>query len=261
MEEVAEPWFAASPVRPEAQAVLFCLPYAGGGASAFAAWRRVFPVSVAVEPVRLPGREQRLDDPPGIDPVEVTDAVLARAGGRPWAVYGHSLGGWVAFELVREVRRRGGPMPARLYVGGCRPPHLADPLAELAALPDEAFLERLVDLGDTPAEAVAVPELRELLLPMLRSDFQWLRSYAYHDEPPLPTPIVAFAGSEDGVVAPEVMNGWERHTSAGFTLHLLPGDHLFLRAAATRLAELVTADLRTGPSTWDRQTRQGREAP
>ncbi len=243
MAAAAGAWFGPSAVRPQAEAVLFCLPYAGGGATAFASWRRIFPATVSVEPVRLPGREQRLGEPLRIDPAEIAGPVPARAGGLPWAIYGHSLGGWLGFEVVRELRRRGAPLPARLYVGASRPPHLASPLAGISALPDDQFVGRLVDLGDTTPDALAVPELRELLLPVLRADFGWLDQYAYRQEPPLPVPVVAFAGASDPVVEPAVMDGWSQHTAAGFTRHVLPGDHFFLDRSADRLSALLVADL------------------
>jgi surfactin synthase thioesterase subunit len=240
-------WFGPSAVRRQADAVLFCLPYAGGGAAAFARWRRVFPDTVAIEPVRLPGREQRFGEPLRIDPAEVAGALQARTDGRAWAIYGHSMGGWLGFEVVRELRRRCGPLPARLYVGGSRPPDVPDPLAAIARLPDQDFVGRLVELGESTLDALDVPELRELMLPILRADFGWLNRYVYRDEPPLPVPVVAFAGAADPVVEPALMDGWSRHTSAGFHRHVLPGDHFFLDGSAPRLAALVVADLLAQP--------------
>lgn len=73
--------------KPETCLCLFCSPYAGGGTSIFRTWAEDLPAAVDVCPVLLPGRDDRL--------LEV-----------PFAFFGHSMGGLIAFELARELRRQ-----------------------------------------------------------------------------------------------------------------------------------------------------------
>lgn len=237
-------WFVAPP-RPQAPAVLFCLPYAGAGTSPFQGWAAALGPDVDVQPVVLPGRQARIAETPEIDVAAVASALAARVD-RPYAIYGHSLGGRLGFEVVRELRRHGAPPPLRLYVGGCRPPDTVDPpdaYVGLWRLGERELVARLVELRGMPEELPAEPELLDLVLPAVRSDFAWLDGYGYRPEPPLPMPIVAFAGAADPVVPPLDMLGWARHTSAGFSLRTEPGDHFFLGQARDRLAAAIRADL------------------
>ncbi|HEY2947223.1 MAG TPA: thioesterase domain-containing protein [Micromonosporaceae bacterium] len=235
-------WFAPSPARPEAVAVLLCLPYAGAGASAFHAWQRAYPKEIDLQPVQLPGRENRIAEPHRVDPDEVADAVAGRID-RPYAIYGHSMGARLGFEVIRSLRRLGAPAPARFYVGGCRPPDETEPLVRLARLPEAEFVRRLRELGGSLAEALEVPELRELVLPTLRADFGWIDGYRYEGEAPLPMPIVGFAGDADPAAPPDTMAGWCRHTVSGFRLCVMPGDHFFLHTRAADVAATISADL------------------
>lgn len=236
-------WFATPAPRADAEVLLFCLPYAGGGAGAYRRWDGLTPPELGVEPVQLPGRERRISEPPSVDPAAVTDAVLARAGGRPFGIYGHSMGARLGYEVTAELRRRGEPLPLRLAVGGARPPDEVDPMLEIVTLPDDRFAEELLAIGGTPAEVMASEELRELLLPALRADFGWLRDTPPPAEDPLPVPIDAYAGDADPVAEPETMAGWRRHTSAAFALHLVPGDHFLIADPPPRLVDRLAGDL------------------
>lgn len=229
-------------VRPDADVLLFCLPYAGGGAGAFHPWRTAFPAGVDVQPVQLPGRENRIAEPAHFTPEDVAVAIADRAD-RPYAIYGHSMGARLGFEVIRCLRRTGARLPSRFYVGGSRPPDLEESLVRIVDLPDDGFVRGLEALGGTPPGALDVPELRELLLPLLRADFGWIDGYRYHDEDPLPVPIVGFAGQADPSVTPDLMAGWERHTGAGFRLHTVPGDHFFLVGDLARVTAAISEDL------------------
>ncbi|GGK81465.1 hypothetical protein Ppa06_48640 [Planomonospora parontospora subsp. parontospora] len=223
---------------------LLCLPYAGGAAGAYHGLRGACG-AVEVVAVQLPGRENRIAEPPEFSVPRLTDEIASHTA-RPYALYGHSMGARIAFEVARELRRRGLPPPLRLYAGAAHPPDRRVPLAATADLPDEAFIDQLVRRAGAPEELRDVPELRELLLPVLRADFTWIKRYRYAPEPPLDVPVVAFAGLGDAEVPPGDMLGWARHTRAGFALRTLRGGHLFVRDGSAELARLITADL-AGP--------------
>ncbi|MEV0811303.1 thioesterase domain-containing protein, partial [Micromonospora sp. NPDC050200] len=237
-------WFVSPGSRPQAPVQLFCLPYAGAGASAFRRWQEGIGPDVEVLPVQLPGRENRISEDPRFTVPEVAAAIAGRAD-RPYAIYGHSMGGRVGFEVVRELRRTGRPLPLRLYVGGARAPHVTAPslFDGLSQVDDDELLRRLGAGGGLPAELLEHPELVQLLLPLLRADFGRVDSYRYLPGDPLPVPVVAFSGRHDRAVSQEQSAAWGAHTAAGFTLHEIDGGHFFLTDRLPELLAALRADL------------------
>ncbi|SCG74677.1 thioesterase domain-containing protein [Micromonospora coxensis] len=237
-------WFLSAGRRDPAPVQLFCLPYAGGGASVFRHWQDGLGADVEVLPVQLPGRENRISEDPEFRVADVASAVAGRVRG-PYVIYGHSMGGRVGFEVVRELRRSGGPLPLRLYVGGARAPHVTAPslFDGLSRVDDDELLRRLGAGGGLPAELLAHPELVELLLPLLRADFGRVDSYRYVPDEPLPVPIVAFSGRHDRAVTRAHSDAWREHTAAGFTLRDIDGGHFFLTDRLPELLAAIRADL------------------
>ncbi|MEV0972898.1 thioesterase II family protein [Microtetraspora glauca] len=249
MSTLTARWFRCPRPLPQAALRLFCLPYAGAGAGVFHPWPAALAPDVEVLGVQLPGRENRIVEPAEIDLAELAAAVTdaTTSDGRPYALYGHSLGARLAFELIRALRRGGASLPVRLYVGAARAPHLTGSATfdGLSRVPDDELLARVVAGGGVPEAVAGEPELLELLLPTLRADFTWLDDYVYEPEAPLPVPIRAVSGTLDRAVSMEQMAGWERHTSAGFVLHHVEGGHFFLQDRQADLIALLSADLTT----------------
>jgi surfactin synthase thioesterase subunit len=236
-------WFVVPRPRPDAAVRLFCLPYAGAGASTFRRWPAAVGPDIEVRSVQLPGRENRIAEDPRFDLADLADAILPFTG-RPYALYGHSLGGRHAFELVRHLHRTGAALPVKLYVGGCRAPHLeaTGHFDGLSTVEDDELLRRVVAGGGLSEEVLAEPELVELMLPVLRADFTMLDEYVFTEGEPLPVPLVAYSGREDTAVSLAEVQAWERHAGAGLTVHEVEGDHFFLHDEAG-VAELVAKDL------------------
>lgn len=238
-------WFGQGRRQPDRVFTLFCLPYSGAGASMFFRWQRAFDPRVEIMPVHLPGREDRIGEPLGHFPDAVA-AAIARQADRPYAIYGHSLGARLGYEVIRALRRLGAPPPVRFYPAAGLPPDVAWPFADCVELPDEEFLAVLAERINPPAEAWEIPELRELVLPVLRADFEWIARYRHDGGPSLGVPVIGVAGADDLEAGPLAMLGWSRHTSASFRLHTLPGDHFFVRSATAELARLLGYDLLNG---------------
>jgi surfactin synthase thioesterase subunit len=244
----AERWFAVRAPRPLAPVRLYCLPYAGGSAAVYNEWGAALGEGIEVCALMLPGRAGRASERLRVEPEEIAQAI-ARSADRPFALYGHSMGGELAFETARHLRAAGAAQPAHLFVGGCRPPdapRAADLYHGMSQLDDSALVARLSETGGLPQEVLEVPELIELLLPVFRTDFAWLDEYVYHPQPALDVAVTAFAGTTDESASPAVMEGWRAHTAAGFALHALDGGHFFLEDRLDRLADLIRAEL-AGP--------------
>lgn len=217
---------------------LFCFPFAGGGASAYRGWARELPAAVKVCPVQYPGRETRITEP-----LQTALAVLMRmaAGAleplldEPYALFGHSMGALAAFELTREIARRGLRPPEQLVVSAYRAPTLPHWSALLYDLPHDEFVERLRKLEGTPQAALESPELMQMMLPVLRAECQVCDQYRLRDETPLAVPLAAFGGRNDP-------RGWRSGTAA---------------LARTGRRRLGTADVRRRPRLHPGRTGRG----
>ncbi len=231
---------AGSP-RP-GQARLVCFPYAGGGGGVFHPWGSVCPPALDLCAVVLPGREARLAEEPVeelLPLVRTLATVLAPVLLPPFALYGHSLGAVLAYELARELGRSGRPLPSALFVSGRNAPHLADPRPRLHRLPRKEFVEEIVRRYNGIPEAIlAEPELLDLLLPALRADVAMIERYVHEPGESLGVPIHVFGGLSDPSTTRVGLEAWRELAGGRFTLRLLPGDHFFLQTAR---AELLSA--------------------
>jgi surfactin synthase thioesterase subunit len=234
------PFRAMAGVEP-ARLGLYCLAHAGGGASAYRAWLGQLP-GVAVLPVQPPGREARLRESPHTRMPslvgELADVVLADAAAhdRPYAVYGHSVGALVAFELLREIRRRGQPGPVHLFVSGCVAPHRPfDDGPPVRDMPRPELVATLRRLGGTPDWLLSDQSVLDMIEPAIRADFSVKETYRYLPEPPLDVPITALPSTDDPRASQELVARWREQTTAEFKLHTFAGGHfaVFEQAALT----------------------------
>lgn len=239
---------------------LFCLPYAGGAASIYRDWPSLAPPGVGVCAIQLPARERRLREAPLASMSAVLEGLTPAL--RPWldlpfALFGHSIGALIAFELTRRLRRDKGPQPDWLFVSACTAPQLARPSHQpLHDLPRDELVAELRRLQGTPEAVLDHPELLDLLLPALRADFAVWETYRYTDEPPLACPLTAVGGRDDPEVSEEGVRAWAQQTTGPFDAHLFPGDHFFLRPAQDQLLEVVNRHLQSLPGA-DADTRRG----
>ncbi|AQS65637.1 thioesterase II family protein [Streptomyces pactum] len=218
---------------------LYCFAHAGAGVSGFAHWRTTAGPGVTVAPVLLPGRGARRREARATSHGQLLDALLGplagqAADGRPYALYGHSLGGIVAHTLARALIDLGLPAPALLAVGASPPPHAA--ALRHDDLSDERLLRFAGDLDAAPDGPLATPGSlwHRTVLPVLRDDLLLaaaLRTAALADAAHrlLPVPVLAVDGRDDPVVGAAALDGWARWTTGRFVRRTVPGDHFFVR--------------------------------
>ncbi len=241
-------WLVIPRPRPDAAVRLYCLPFAGGAASAYRTWPELLGEDVEVAAVQLPGREMRLREPPfdRVGPlVSALADVLEGESDRPFAVFGHSMGALIGFELTRELRRRGRPLPVALVASGRNAPHLParDPL--MHPLPEEEFVERLRRFEGTPEAVLQHEELMRLLIPLLRADFAVNEAYTHVSEAPLDLPLLVLGGDGDEEVSQAGLEAWSEYTTGPFSLQVFAGGHFFLNPHAGEVTRLVRETVRS----------------
>ncbi len=236
-------WFSVPSPNPRARVTLFCVPYAGSGASCYHPWARALSGQpIEMRAVQLPGRENRLREAPFCAMAPLVLALADRIEpflDRPYGLFGHSMGALVAFELARELSRRGEPAPVRLFASGANAPHVPSEEEPLHQLPDDELVHAVSGRYDgIPRQVLEHRELLELVLPALRADLTLIETYAFRDGVRLQCGISAFAGDQDRHVTPAKLASWRDVTDGPFSSALFAGDHFYLH---DRRAELIDA--------------------
>jgi len=106
---------------------IFCLPYAGGGASVFRNWQSGIPDNIGICPVQLPGREDRICEKPIAEMKKITSLILEELSGisvSRFLLFGHSMGAKIAYEIAAALQEMKGADPQALIVSGSQAPFI-----------------------------------------------------------------------------------------------------------------------------------------
>lgn len=243
LRRVNPTWLRLLPGPQTPRASLVCFPHAGGAASSFRPWAaegalREFDVFA----VQYPGREDRVTEPMIADMATLADAIADAVRAEvdpPVVLLGHSMGASVAVEVTRRLEAAGSP-PALLIVSGRRPPrHDRPPVIGIDERTDDDVIAEMAELAGTDPRELAHPELRELVLPIVRNDHRLLESYA-PSENPIGTDVLVLWGREDPTLTGNVTD-WRHVTTGAFQERAFGGGHFFLHAEPAATAAAVAA--------------------
>lgn len=245
---MSDQWIICQQSRPNAKLDLFCFPPAGGTSALYRNWHLGLPESVEVHAIELPGRERRFSDTPFTSMGALLDELVpvieaARHPDRSFALFGHSMGGSIAFELTRRLREQKRGLPQVLCVSGRKAPQLAERFPLMHNLSEGEFIQGLRAYGGTPEAVLQSEDLMELFVPLLRADFSLFETWSYQEESPLPMPLVVFGGDEDPRALIGELQAWRMHTAADFGFRMIPGGHFFLRDNETLMLRALSEEL------------------
>ena len=240
-------WLVRMRPRSQARRRLLCVPYAGVGPSAYRRWNDGLPSDIDVGIVHLPGRESRLREAPftRIEPlIDAVATALRPYLDLPFAMFGHSMGALVAYELARRFRDEGWRVPSHLFVSGRRAPHLPLRHPAIIHLPDDEFVQEIRDrYNGIPDEVMRHPDLLALVLPGLRADMAVIESYVHRSSDPLECPISVYGGLADPEATETELVGWRQQTRGALSVRMFPGGHFFVQTAHGDLMQTLTEEL------------------
>jgi pyochelin biosynthesis protein PchC len=237
-----------SPARTRVR--LLCFPYAGGTASYYYAMAEALPKDIELLAIQYPGRQDRFREK-CIGDLRVLASRAAseirdRIHETPFALFGHSMGSVVAFEVACLLEDTG-YRAENLFASGRYAPSFApsenhDPFHEMS---DHSLFTAL--LQDSRSRSKILRELLQhedyvkLILPSIRADYQAIETYEYAPRPPLSCPISVLIGEDDPHVAGQTARTWAEHTAVDCNVHIFPGDHFYLddQAVLTDVAKLI----------------------
>lgn len=227
---------------------LFCIPHAGGNSAYYALFGQFFPDSIKVVPLDLPGKGRRCREPlltrmeaMGRDLIE---QIRPTAQTAPYAIFGHSMGGLLAFECARLTSTTALPLPRALFISAAATPDkvrtgMDCPVSELQ--PGELW-EYVMRMGGTPPGVALSAELKRYMEPMLVADFSAVENWQPGPSEPLPVPIHACIGKNDMVTEKEAML-WQQFSSVDGTVRSFSGGHFYMQHHWRELADHIAHTL------------------
>lgn len=221
---------------------LFCFHYAGGGASCFSGWAKLLGDDIAVCSVQLPGRESRFHEPRITSFDELIDKLYEQLTPyleQPYAFYGHSLGGLIAYALAHKRYAAKQTLPLSLFVGAHRAPHIPYSFPSCKTMKSSELTALLGLFEGIPESILQNEELMSVLLPLIRDDLLLCESYQHHWLKPLPCPIYAFGGDSDRIVSKFEILSWRQHTTIKFKSNFYPTGHFFIKNHKTQLVNMI----------------------
>jgi medium-chain acyl-[acyl-carrier-protein] hydrolase len=206
------------------------------------------PTGVEVRAVQYPGREARFSEAPITDALAMAQTLAGHwaeiAGQGPVALFGHSMGALLGFELVAELERRGEAGRVHcFFASGHQAPHLPYRAPQVHKLPDAEFLPTVnAHFGGIPAELMNDPDVAEMIRTTLRADFTLVETYVPHHGT-ISAPIVAMGGTEDEWTTNEELDAWAEHTRGTFRVRRYPGGHFYLQPERAKVVSDIAAAL------------------
>lgn len=234
-------WVRQFHPAPDTRVRLVCLPHAGGAASFYFPLSRALTPAVDVLAVQYPGRQDRRHEPTISSLPELADRIfeaIRHLDDRPLALFGHSMGAVLAYEIALRLQDAGLPAPVRLFVSGRRAP-CCDRDERLHLGSDAQLLAEVRRLGGPHAALLAEPDVLEMVMPAIRSDYHAVENYRHESGRRLACPVTVLTGDSDPRVSIEEATAWEEHTTGLTELQVFPGGHFFLVDQSTRVTGLL----------------------
>ncbi|APF18132.1 thioesterase II family protein [Caldithrix abyssi] len=239
-------WLVIPTPRPAARIILLCFPFAGGSSHSFRGWAPILPPSVELRAVELPGHGTRLSEPLAEDIHELIEPIargIASSLDKPFAIFGHSMGALLGFEVALYLQNKLNKRAEHLFVSGHGAPGTPRHEPEIHHLPKPQFLAKIKEYNGTPKEALENKELMDLMFPILKADFKICETYAHKNSGLLNTPLTALGGIQDPSTPREDLEKWRSFTTQSFNIRLFPGDHFYLLQQKVNLLKAILTDI------------------
>lgn len=240
------PWISCYVPRPDAAMRLICIPHGGGGPQSYKAWAEQLPDTIEVLALSFPGRGSRHSEAAICSMPQLTDDIteaLKPYLNKPYALFGHSVGALIAYEVSARIQASELMQPMRLIVSAHDVPERSFSEQPMYRLSDSVLLDTIAELGLVPDDALQNTELVQFILPALRADFELSETYTYQPRAPLSLPITVTLGANDPLLDENTMQHWKRYTDAAFTLRNYSGDHFYTLSQQEQLLTDIATEL------------------
>lgn len=226
-----------------ADITVFCIPFAGGSASSYFSWkRRLAVLGLNLCAIELKGRGKRYGVPLDVsfnDTAEdIFKQIREKVEGEPFVIFGHSMGGMLAYAVADKMVRTMGYKNFSLMISGVNPPH-ARKEENLHRLSKADFMIQMEKLGGIPREVLENKELYDMCARIIFSDVKNLELYKFPEkQEPLPIPFTILYGEKDTVTNERIVE-WKKYSSISCECCKFEGCHFYIFDEASKVCELL----------------------
>lgn len=246
MQAEDNPWLMVKNSGQPVLMRLICFSCAGADPAHLLPWAEELDDHIELVTVCLPGHGKRAEEPAVDDwPIllEQAFAQLKPLLAEPHALFGHCLGGSIAYEVAKRAIRAFPQQTRHLFIAACRSPNARPASPLLHQLPTPQLFRALEALNAVTAQQRSDPGFITQIEPMLRCDLKLAESWADSVGHSLDVPLTALYGTYDPLDALADMHNWQHFTQRGFELIELPGDHFFVHSQRQRLLHIINTHL------------------
>ncbi|WP_028545527.1 thioesterase II family protein [Paenibacillus taiwanensis] len=227
--------------------ILFCLPFAGGSKRAYANWSKLTNCPLEIEPIEIKGRGERLGQGFYADMTEAVEDIYAMIKNKiqeePYALFGHSMGTLLAYELYYKVKTEGHQLPRHLFFSGRQSPIVKNNMYVSTDMSDDEFIEKIIALGGIPEEISQSSELMEFYLPIFKNDIRIMESYKFKERAEkLNCNITVLNGLEDKIDATQEIT-WDYLCEQKSKSYYFTGSHFFINDHVKKIVNLIEGEL------------------
>ena len=148
---------------------LYCLPFSGGSKYSYKSFSKYAPPFLNIVAIELPGRGTRSGEALLTSIERTADDVFNQIKDsldKPYAIYGHSMGGILAYLVARRIIEANLNQPLHLFVTGCVGPSLKYRDLVDHTLPKDEFIQKIKELGGSPDSVLSNDALMEFFEPI-----------------------------------------------------------------------------------------------
>jgi surfactin synthase thioesterase subunit len=226
---------------------IFCLPYAGGSQFVYSKWKKLLEPSIKLEAVELRGHGTRYSEGFYEDVKEAVDDIYLmireKINEEEYAIYGHSMGSILAYEAYYKILESGDRKPKHIFFSGATAPNYRRKREDISKLPDEEFMNKVIEIGGTPVEVKESKELCEFVLPILRNDFRILEDYRHKSKKGLIESDISILNGDKDNLELEGIIEWQKHCNKNPNIYTLEGNHFFIENNLNKVIDIIKKTL------------------
>lgn len=223
---------------------LFMLPFGGGNETSYAKFEQYLDPKIRMVNGEAPGKGRRIKEPLLKNLYLIAEEYYRQFKPMikgPYAIYGHSMGAYLAHIITQRIHEDKLPLPAHIFLTSKIAPS-RNYNKKRSIMTNEQFIAHLKELKGMPDAILQNEELLQIFLPMIRTDFDAIDSYKYLKGKPYPVDMTALCGSNEQVDDEDITD-WQKETSGSFFFQRYPGDHFWIFDHLPELCGLINQTL------------------